>query len=118
MPTPRFLADENIEPAIVSATRRLDPAIEFQTLDEANLFGATDLAVLEYAWRASLIVVTHDANTLIADAKSRIARGDGIAGVLVAPVWTPPRQIADSLLLIWTASSADEWTDFIGCLPI
>ena len=117
MSTPQFLADENIEPAIVSATRRIEPAIDFLTLDDANLLGASDIAVLEYAHRESRIVVSHDVNTLIAAAKSRIIGGEGIAGLLIAPIWLPPRRIADSLVLAWAASSAEEWVDRIMFLP-
>jgi len=117
MSTPLFLADENIEPAIVSATRRIEPEIDFQTIDVANLLGAPDAVVLEYAHRELRIVVSHDVNTLIAIAKSRISNGEGIAGLLIAPIWLPPRKIAESLVLVWAASSAEEWIDQILFLP-
>jgi hypothetical protein len=117
MSTPRFLADENIEPAIVSATRRIEPAIDFQTIDVANLLGASDVAVLEYAHGESRIVVSHDFNTLIAAAKARIIDGAGVAGLMMVPAWLPPRTIAESIALVWGASTAEEWRDRIVFLP-
>jgi hypothetical protein len=118
MSTPRFLADENIESALVSGTLRLEAAIEFQTLAESGLLGASDEMVLEFARGESLIVVSHDVNTMIGSAKARIASGSGISGLLLVPTDASVHPIAESLVMIWAASSAEEWADRIVFLPL
>ena len=117
MATPRFLADENIETATVRATHRLEPAVEFIALREAGLLEASDPEVLEYAYNQTLIVVSHDVRTMINFAAERISAGRGVAGLFVVPVAAPPRIIAESLILAWGASTAEEWIDQIVFLP-
>lgn len=46
MSTVRFLTDENIETAIIRAARRMEPALELRTAQEAGLLGTDDSAVL------------------------------------------------------------------------
>src|SRR5207244_8584922 len=40
------------------------------------------------------------------------------AGVIVVPQHLPLGEVADDLILIWTATEAEEWTDRIVYLPI
>jgi len=39
-------------------------------------------------------------------------------GVIVVPQHLPLGEVADDLILIWTATEAEEWTDRIVYLPI
>jgi hypothetical protein len=115
---PRFLADEDLRHAIVRATRRFDPVLEFSTATEVGLSGALDPAVLEFARTNRWLVVSHDVNTMKAAAEAHIAAGHGISGLLLAPQFRATRPIAESLVLIWAASEAEEWRDRIVYLPL
>lgn len=55
----RFQADADLNQIIVKATLRLEPTIDFQTAQAANLAGLTDMAVLQLAANEDRIVVSH-----------------------------------------------------------
>jgi len=115
---PRFLADEDLRLEIVLAVRRLEPGVEVVMVQEAGRSGSTDAEVLEYASANGLIVISHDVNTLKAEAEQQIAGGRGVTGVLLTPQKNPTRPVAESLVLIWAASEAEEWKDRIVYLPL
>jgi hypothetical protein len=77
----RFMADEDLRRAIVSATRRQEPAIHFIILQYAGLSGRSDEQVLEYAAANQLIVVSHDVTKMRPAAEKRITDGLPMAGL-------------------------------------
>ncbi len=60
----RFQADADLNQIIVKATLRLEPTIDFQTAQAANLAGLTDMAVLQLAANEDRIVVPHDRKSM------------------------------------------------------
>jgi len=114
----RYLADEDLRNQIVQAVRRLEPAIEINTVQELGMSGSSDADLLEYANLNQMIIVSHDVNTLKGFAELRVQDGRGISGVFLVQQRTPTRQVADSLMLIWSASSVEEWRDQIQYVPI
>jgi hypothetical protein len=116
--TPKFLADEDLRFAIVSATRRQEPTLEIMTIVEAGCQGYSDEQVLEFASANGLLVVSHDVNTMKSAAESRIMAGPGITGLFLVPQSRPTRPVVESLLLIWSASQAEDWKDRIVYLPL
>ena len=118
MSTPRFLADEDLRRAIVLATRRLEPAIEFVTALDVGLPAAPDPAVLEFAHANGWLLLSHDVNTMKAAAEERLRQARGISGLFLVPQNRPTRAIAESLVLVWSASQAEEWQDQIVYLPL
>ena len=63
------------------------------------------------------VLVTHDQATMprhFAD----FVRSQHSPGVIIVPQDLPLREAADDLILIWTATDADEWIDRIAFLPI
>jgi len=117
MSRPRFLADEDLRMEIVHAARRLEPALEILVVGEVAPKGIDDSAILDFAFRERLIVVSHDVSTLRPEAERRVRDGRGIAGVLLAPQRSLSRAVAESLMLIWAASDAEEWIDRIEFIP-
>jgi predicted nuclease of predicted toxin-antitoxin system len=115
---PRFLADEDLRFEMVLAVRRREPAVEFATVQENGKSGATDAEVLEYANANGLIVVSHDVNTLRAEAEQRVGDGRGVGGVLLTAQRNPTRNVADSLVMIWSASEAEEWRNRVVFIPL
>lgn len=118
MSAPRFLADENLEWALIAAVRRNEPAIEFLTSQQAGLSHADDLSILAYAHDHGLIIVTHDVTTMIDYARQRIESGAGTSGLFLVPQSARPRDIVETIILVWTASDSSEWRDRIVFLPI
>ena len=109
----RFLADEDLKPAIVDGLLRLEPAIQFIRSRGAGLSGHSDSAVLEYAARHGLIVVSHDANTMTADAGRRIQAGAPMPGLIVIHQWMGTGAAIRWLAEIWEATEAHEWHNTI-----
>jgi hypothetical protein len=118
MSTPRFLADEDLRRAIVRATRRLEPTLEFATAQDLGLSGVTDFQVLEFAHSQGWLLVSHDVNTMKAAAEQRVRGGQGMSGLFLTPQNRPVRTVAESLVLIWAASQIEEWRNRIVYLPL
>lgn len=118
MTQPRFLADEDLRAAIRSAVLRHDPRVEFPTIVQMGWGGRPDDAILDLAAAHGLIVVSHDMRTMPGVAAERIRRSAPMAGLMVAPQLYPVSPIADELILIWFASTAEEWIGRIEYLPL
>jgi hypothetical protein len=117
MSRPRFLADHDFNFHIVSAVRRFDPAIEIATLGEEGRSRASDAEVLELAHATGRLLLSHDVNTLRAEAERRVADGRGVSGVFLAAQRTPVGIVADAITLIWAVSEAEEWIDRVEFIP-
>ena len=113
----RFQADADLNQVIVSAVMRRVPAIDFRTATSAGLPGLKDQEVLTAAARDGRILVTHDQATM-PRYLVQFTRSQHSPGVIVVPQYLPLREVADDLILIWTATEAEEWTDRIAFLPI
>jgi hypothetical protein len=111
------LADEDFRNEIVRAVIRRDPAIEFVTVQELGLAGTPDGQLLQFAWECNRVVVSHDANTMTAEAIRRIDDGRQIAGLFIAPQNADLQAMVDCLLTIAGASEADEWHNLLTFLP-
>ena len=60
----RFQADADFSQRIVSAVRRREPAIDFQSANVASLRSLSDPEVLSLAARDSRVLVSHDLTTM------------------------------------------------------
>jgi len=109
--TPRFLADEDLRHRIIEAARRLEPGLVILRAVDVGLQSASADAILDYAEANELLVVSHDESTLKPLAEARIQAGQGITGLFLVPQHRRPREAAESLVLIWAASQAEEWKD-------
>jgi hypothetical protein len=114
---PKFLADEDLRFEIVLALRRLETRMEILTAVESGYGGLTDHEVLQFASDAKLLVVSHDVNTMKAAAESRISSGEIMRGLFLVPQSRATRPVVQSLHLIWSHSSAEEWEGQIIYLP-
>ena len=113
----RFQADADLNQVIVSAVVRRVPAIDFRTATSAGLAGLKDQEVLVVAARDGRILVTHDHATMPRHF-GEFLRSQRSPGLIVVPQHLPIGEVADDLILIWTATNAKEWTDRIAFLPI
>jgi len=116
--TVRFLADEDIDVAIIKGLRSREPAVDILDVKTAGLRGTKDPALLELAAQQGRITISHDRETMTRYFRQRIDSGQSTAGLFVVP--QQPGAIVEtieSLLLVWAASQAEEWRNQIVYLP-
>jgi hypothetical protein len=65
----------------------------------------------------SRILISHDENSMPAHFADFPAAGYHSPGVLPAPQGAPVGRVIESILLVWIAPEAEEWTDRIAWLP-
>jgi len=118
MSRPRFLADHDLNEHLVHGVLRREPAIEFIRVRDIGMHERSDVEVLAYAAEHQLIVVSHDVNTMPANAYTRIRAGAPVAGLLMVKQSDPVGMVIDDLILIWPASEAEEWQSVVGFLPL
>ena len=113
----RFLADASLHHAIVSGCRRREPAIDFLSAHEAKLEGVPDPEVLTFAARHERILVTSDLRTMPQYFAELLAAHGHCPGVFLVKQRAPLADVIEELLMVWAASSADEWTNRILEIP-
>ncbi len=118
MSRPRFLSDHDLNEHIIDGVLRREPALEFIRNRDVGLSGRPDAEVLAFAAEHGLIVISHDVNTLPAQAFARIAAGMSMPGVFMVHQRQPIAPVIDSLVLIWSASEAEEWFNQVRFLPL
>lgn len=112
----RFQADADLNAEIVIGLRRREPLIDFQTADEAGLRGILDPQVLALAAREGRILVSHDRTTMPHHFAAFIAN-EPSPGLFIISQKTNVREVIEELLLIWTASDAEEWVNTVVTVP-
>jgi hypothetical protein len=85
---------------------------------EAGLSGHPDPAILEYAAAHSLIILSHDTNTMTKHAYQRLVDGHTMSGLLLVRQMDPIGPAIESLLVIAGASESEEWIGEVRFLPI
>lgn len=113
----KFQADADLNEDIVTGVLRKIPEIDFQTATEAKLTGITDENVLETAARENRILVTHDRKTM-PKYFAEFIQTQNCPGVLIISQKLEISAAIEELILIWTASEAEEYINTIRQLPI
>jgi hypothetical protein len=103
--------------AIVKGCRRQEPALDFQSANEADLEGECDPEVLALAAAENRILVTHDRQTMPRHFGEFLMSGKSSPGVFIVSQFAPIGEVIDELVLIWAASDAEEWTNRIVDIP-
>jgi hypothetical protein len=114
----RFLADASLHHAIVTGCVRREPAIDFISARAAKLDGLTDPDVLAMAAAQGRILVTHDFRTMPRHFADFLATGATSPGVFLVKQHTPLASVIEDLVLIWTASTAEDWINRIVAIPL
>lgn len=113
----RFQADADLNQIILLATLRREPAIDFQTALAAGLVSLRDKEVLTLAAREGRVLVTHDLKTMPRHFSEFIA-AETSPGLIVIPQHFPVASAVETLILIWSATEAEEWINRICHLPL
>src|SRR5512143_2633040 len=113
----RFQADADLNQIILLATIRREPAIDFQTALTGELTGLVDPEVLARTAKDGRVLVTHDRKTMPRHFAEFIAR-ETSAGLLIIPQSLSVAAAVEDLILIWSATEAEEWVNRISILPL
>ncbi len=113
----RFQADADLNQIIVLATVRREPAVDFRTALSAGLRGLSDPDVLAVAARDNRVLVTHDHRTMPRHFARFIATTPS-PGLIVLSQRLPVIATVEDLLLVWSATDADEWKNRIWFFPL
>ena len=87
-------------------------------MQDVGLAGVDDPAVLAWAAAEDRVVVTHDAETLIAVAYERVRAGLAMPGVIEVSQEAPIGAVIADLLLLIGASRPDEWAGQVLYVPL
>ncbi|MBZ5607656.1 MAG: DUF5615 family PIN-like protein [Acidobacteriia bacterium] len=113
----RYQADADLDGRVLRGLKRAAPEMDIQTAVEAGPAGMEDLLVLDIAAKAGRILVSQDRRTMPAHFAHYLlaAKSSGViplrGGISIA-------RAIDDLLLIWSASEAEEWTDRLVWMPL
>jgi len=118
----RFLFDEQIPDAVCDALDRIEPAIVFLRVEDGidtPPTGTSDPDLLLFAEREHLAIVSFDKRTMTLHADNHMRQGNQTWGVFIFPNGNhlSAGTIAEALVLIWAASSAEEWINRVEFLP-
>ena len=112
-----FIADENFNIHIVNGVLRRLPAANIVRVQDANLEGADDPTVLEWAASEGRVLLSHDVNTLTAFAYERVAKGLPMSGVFEVSLRVPISAAIEDILLLAECSLEGEWEGQVNYLP-
>jgi len=118
MTRPRFLADHDLNEHIAAGVLRREPAIEFLRVRELGMSQKDDEAILDYAERERLLIVSHDVNTMPAAAYARLSGGKSFPGLFMVQQTLPIGPVIDDIVLIWSGTEVEEWKDQVVFLPL
>ena len=113
----KFLADADFSRLVIRGLRRREPMVDFQSAEEADLAGKPDIEVLEIAAKSQRVLVTHDRKTMPDAFGDLVARRQS-SGVLIIPQSLPVAVAIEELLLVWSASDAEDWINRISPIPL
>src|SRR5262249_4157985 len=108
----RFQADADLDQTIVTALLRREPGVDFQTASTAGITARDDLEVLVIAACDGRILVSHDSHTMPHHSATLLSTQTS-AGLLIVPQHLTLAAVVEDLLLIWSASSPEEWVNRI-----
>ena len=113
----RFAADENFNNDILRGVLRRHPDLDIVRIQDTEIYEAEDPVVLEWAAKEERILLTHDTRTMPDFAYARVREHKPLPGVFVVNDQAPTGQVIDDLLIVLSASEADEWENRVIYLP-
>ena len=116
----RFLPDENVPLLLKRALLRREPRVDVLRIGDpqAPSFGTLDPDLLIFLEQSKRLLVTLNRASMPAHIQAHYAAGRRLWGILWVRKDASTRQLVDELLLIWEASEAEEWIDFMGDIPL
>ena len=113
----KFQADADLDGRILRGLRRAAPEIDIRTAADADLEGLRDPEVLRIAADSGRILVSQDRRTMPAHF-ARFSPGVQSPGLILLREATPISNAIEELILIWSASEAEEWKGRLVWIPL
>jgi hypothetical protein len=115
----RYLIDESIPEQLMNALIQREPAMEVFIVGQnmASPKGAPDPELLLFAEKEKLALVTFDKKSMDCHVTNHRATGHHTWGIFELRRGFSIRRYVDDLVLIWSASEAEDWRDRIEWLP-
>lgn len=115
----RFLLDQHVSKGLARALRASEPTIDVCRVGERNAppFGSKDPDLIRFAESEMRILLTMDRETMLGHIQDHIASGGHTWGIFFIDSTSTWRELVDTLILVWSASQAEEWQDGIEYIP-
>jgi Domain of unknown function (DUF5615) len=113
-----LVADENLNNDIVRGVLRHNPGIDLVRVQDVGLGSAPDSQVLTWAAEQGRILLTHDINTIPAEAYARVRASLPLPGVFVIPTSISVGDAIEQIMMLEVCSSSDEWESQVIFLPL
>lgn len=119
MASPRFLFDEDVTHTLVAALRAQDATIDIVCVGETNgpSKGTLDPELLEIAENEGRMLVSDDRSTMPLHLFDHFGKGRHTHGVALLRKGFALARYVYEIMVIYLASSADEWVDRTTYLP-
>jgi predicted nuclease of predicted toxin-antitoxin system len=114
----RLLADENFNHDIVRGLLLKRPNLDIVTVHDAQLAGADDQVLLEWAATQNRILLTHDRATMPDYAFQRVLAGSPMPGIFVLRNRFPVGDAIEEILFVIDNSESDDWNNRVVWLPL
>jgi hypothetical protein len=114
----RLQADASLKAAIVDGVRRREPSIDFRPAGGVLPEGVDDLTVLRLAAGEGRILVSHDVHTMPMHFANFVDQEGRSPGVFLIPQKISIAESIEEIVLIWSASDAQEWSGRLVWLPL
>jgi hypothetical protein len=105
----KFLADENFNGQIVRGLLRRVPELDLIRVQDLEIAGADDPAVLAWAAKAGRVLLTHDVRTIPPPMNARIVQGLSMPGVIFVRQTASVAQAINDLVYVASCSHDGEW---------
>jgi hypothetical protein len=111
----RFLLDENLDPRIITALHRRDTSIDIVRVGdpEAPARASSDPDILRFVEVTGRMLVTNNRASIATHLVAHYQAGGRNWGVMRLRDGAQLGAVIEALLLVWEASEAEEWRDYV-----
>jgi hypothetical protein len=115
----RLLLDENLSPVLREALRRHDPSVDVLRVGDVGAppLGTPDPEILIYLEQHQRALITDNRASIPGHVLDHIATGGQHWGIFTLRPRAALADIIEALILLWEASSADEWQNAMRWIP-
>ena len=113
----RFQADVDLDGRILRGLRRTAPEIDIRTAFAAKLDGLDDPNIPRISANSVRVLVSQDRRTMPAHF-ARFRKEANSPGAIILREAIPIADAIEELVLIWSASEAEEWVGRLVWIPL
>jgi hypothetical protein len=119
MATLHFLLDEHVREELADALVRAEPSMAVECVGQgvAPAKGTSDSDLLKAAEANQWALITQDKTTMPGHVAAHLAAGRHTWGVFLLRRGFSMQRHVESLVLLWSASEAEEWRDVLDWVP-